>query len=79
MLRPTAVEVKVMENYLLQIKFDNGEEKLFDAASLIIRKPYLPLKDISVFKTAHANGITVEWSGEIDICPDELYYGSTEL
>ncbi|MBQ5586119.1 MAG: DUF2442 domain-containing protein, partial [Selenomonadaceae bacterium] len=35
MLRPTAVAVVPIDNYLIRIRFDNGEEKKFDV------KPYI--------------------------------------
>ncbi|MFH1051755.1 MAG: DUF2442 domain-containing protein [bacterium] len=76
MLRPTAIEVKALNDFKLIIKFDNDEIKLFDANILFSRKPFLPLMDKSVFKTVKPNGITLEWDNDIDICPDELYYNS---
>ena len=35
MLRPTAVSVTPTDNYIISVKFDNGEEKKFDV------KPYI--------------------------------------
>jgi antitoxin component YwqK of YwqJK toxin-antitoxin module len=74
MLRPTATDVKVLDNYKLHIKFDNGEEKIFDASKLFDRIPFLPLKDKAVFKNVEINGISIAWNEDIDVCPDELYY-----
>ena len=77
MLRPTAVSVKPLDDYLLRIEFDNGESGVFDV------KPYLKgswfgeLRDETAFRTVTANGMTVEWAGGQDICPDDLYYNST--
>lgn len=79
MLRPTAKEVKIKSDYILLIIFDNGEEKLFDASKLLTRKPFLSLAAQSVFNTVHTNGISIEWDGGIDICPDELYYTSIPI
>ena len=36
--RPKAVELKVKDDYKLELLFDNGEEKIFDL------KPYLDYK-----------------------------------
>ena len=79
MLRPTAKEVKILDNYILYLKFDNGEEKLFDTKALLSRKPYMPLSNRAIYKTVHINGITIEWNEDIDICPDELYYNSVPV
>jgi hypothetical protein len=79
MLRPTAKEVRVLDDYKLLIKFDNGEVKQFDATGLLSKKPYIPLNNRAVFNTVRPNGITIEWIGDIDLCPDDLYYGSTSI
>jgi hypothetical protein len=76
MLRPTVKEVKVMDDYKLHLKFDNGEEKLFDAKILLAKIPFTPLANKAVFNSVRTNGITVQWLEDIDICPDDLYYGS---
>ncbi|HAM15385.1 MAG TPA: hypothetical protein DCP91_05915 [Eggerthellaceae bacterium] len=31
-----------------------------------------------MFKSVLVNGMTVEWTGGQDICPDELYYGCVQ-
>ena len=79
MLRPTAKKVIVLDDYKLLIKFDNGEEKLFDASKLLSRKPFMPLNNKNIFKNVRTNGISIEWNDEIDICPDELYYTSVSI
>lgn len=76
MLRPTAKEVKIRDNYQIEIKFDNGEIRMFDVEKLFNRKPFVPLLDKVISKTVRTNGITVEWAEDIDICPDELYFDS---
>lgn len=79
MLRPKAIEVKPLEDYKLFIVFNSGERKIFDLKDKINHVFFAPLKDENVFKTVHINGITVEWEGEIDVCPDELYYDSVSV
>lgn len=76
MLRPKAIEVKPLEEYKIYLLFNSGERKIFDLKNKIDHVFYSPLKDERVFKTVHTNGVTVEWDGEIDVCPDELYYDS---
>jgi hypothetical protein len=79
MLRPTAKEIEVMDDYKILIKFDNGEKKMFDASGLLSKKPFKPLNNKAIFQTVRPNGITIEWIGDIDIDPDDLYYGSTSI
>ncbi|WP_405754728.1 DUF2442 domain-containing protein [Anaerovibrio slackiae] len=73
MLRPTAVAVVPIDNYLIRIRFDNGEEKKFDVKPYIKGEWYGRLKDLAYFKAVSTDGYTVVWPEGQDICPDELY------
>ncbi len=72
-------EVTPLTEYMLRLKFKNGEEKVFDM------KPYLgigifkTLKDETIFKTANVSFDTVEWANEADIDPETLYHESVDL
>jgi hypothetical protein len=70
------IKVKIFPDYKLCITFENKENRIFDMKPYLEDKYFAPLKDISKFKTARINPITIEWDGEIDICPDELYHNS---
>ncbi len=76
MLRPTAKEVSARENYILDIVFDNGEEKLFDVKPYIKGTWYGMLEDRAYFSAVRTDGYSVVWPEGQDICPDELYYNS---
>ncbi len=73
------IEVTPLTEYMLRLKFKNGEEKVFDM------KPYLDigifkmLKDETIFKTVKVSFDTVEWANEADIDPETLYHESVEL
>lgn len=77
MLRPTARDIKVLDDYFLQIAFDNDEIKLFDVKPYIKGNWYSELEDINYFRTVTTDGYTICWEHGQDICPDELYYNST--
>ncbi|TSA25969.1 MAG: DUF2442 domain-containing protein [Bacteroidetes bacterium] len=72
-------EVKPNPDYLLHLKFENGEVRQFDM------KPYLnigifqELKDISLFNTVHISFDTIEWNNEADLDPEFLYRESQLL
>jgi len=70
------IAVKPLPNHQLFITFDNGEKRLFDVSPYLTTPFFAPLKNPIVFQSARINPLTVEWNGEIDICPDELYYNS---
>ena len=60
MLRPTAVKVVPMNDYLLSIEFDNGEQKVFDVKPYIQGSWYGELSDPAYFKSVVTNGYSVE-------------------
>lgn len=75
-MRPKAIEVKPLENYMLLIKFENGEEKIFDVKPYLDHKAFCELKNKELFKTVKIEGLSIEWANGADICPDELYNNS---
>ena len=78
MLRPTVIYVEPREDYLLYLEFDNGEKKFFDMKPYIKGDFYGQLANKEYFQKVKANGFSVEWPKEQDICPDNLYYDSVK-
>ena len=77
-MSPDAVAVSVLDNYMLSVRFDNGETRLFDAAPLLARKCYASLKNKAFFRLANIQYGCVTWPGNIDIDPDWLYEDSIQ-
>ena len=75
-MRPKAIDVKPLEDYMLLIKFDNGEERTFDVKPYLNHSIFLQLKNKELFKTVKIGGLSIEWDNGADICPDELYNNS---
>ena len=75
-MRPKAIEVKPLQNYELEIKFDNGETGIFDVKPYLEYIQFKELKDEGKFKTVKISGLSIVWENGADICPDELYNGS---
>ena len=75
-MRPKATEVKTLENYILEIKFDNGEIRKFDVKPYLNHKAFEELKKIEVFNSVKIAGLSIQWENGADICPDELYNNS---
>lgn len=75
-IEPRPLEVKALENYLLYIKFKNGEEKIYDMKENLKYKFYQNLKEINNFKNVYISGINIEWKTGEDIAPENLYYDS---
>lgn len=78
-MRPKAIAVRPLDNYNLLIKFNNGETKVYDAKPLIKGDWFGQLKNPAIFNTVHIAGLSVEWAGGQDVCPDDLYYSSTPI
>ena len=78
-MRPKAIDVKVLNNYELEIKFDNNERKIFDVKPYFKFKIFSELKDFEKFKKVQISGLSIEWENGADICPDELYNNSKKI
>jgi hypothetical protein len=76
MINHCPIDVKPIEKYRLLITFDNGEQRVFDVTPYLDSVFFAPLRNLSIFKAARINPLTVEWPGDIDFCPDELYVNS---
>lgn len=72
-LAPRVVEVKALENYILEIKFSNAEKKYFDAKKILNYPCFSPLKNTALFNTVHIEYGSIAWANDIDYCPDTLY------
>jgi len=72
-MNPRVNKVIPNEDHTLILHFTNGEVKKYDVRPLLDKGVFNQLKNLSIFKQAHISYGTVEWPGEIDICPDTLY------
>ena len=75
MIYPKAIRVSPLENFMLHVEFDNGEEGLFDVRPYIQGEWFGELADEAVFRTVRIAGLSVEWENGQDIAPDCLYHG----
>lgn len=70
---PRVTKARPLQDYRIEITFNNNESKIFDV------KPYLEfgifkqLKDYNYFNTVEAENGTVVWKNGQDFCPDTLY------
>ena len=72
-MSPKAISVDALENYMLRIEFDNGEQKIFDVKPYFKFKVFEEIKDLEMFNTVKIAGLSIKWDNGVDICPDELY------
>ncbi len=63
----------------LHLTFSNGERRRFDVRPYLDKGVIRELLDFSRFSQVRVVAGTVEWPGEIDLCPDTLYEKSEPL
>jgi hypothetical protein len=78
-MNPRVTAVAAKDDYTLQITFSNGEVGVYDCAPLLDFGVFKELRDLNYFRRARAEGGTVVWPHEQDICPDTLYEHSRKL
>lgn len=72
------VEVKALPDHMLWLRFNTGEEKVFDFKPLLTDPAFAPLVDPEIFNDVSLDhGVTIWNNGDIDIAPSYLYNSST--
>ena len=67
------IAVNTKEGFKLELKFNTGEIKLFDAMPYLEKGVFKKLKDEALFKQAYVAFDTVCWPDNLDISPETLY------
>ena len=68
------VEVKALKNYKLWVKYADGTEGEVDLSHLSGKGIFSIWNDYAVFEKVYIGQYgEIAWSGEIDICPDNVY------
>lgn len=66
--------VRPLDEYMLWVRFNNGETRIFDFAPLLNMPAFAPLADKETFKGVYIDyGVPVWNNGDIDIAPEMLY------
>jgi hypothetical protein len=75
----SVIRVLPRENFFLELWFNTGDHRLFDARPYLNRGVFVRLQDVSLFKQAFVALDTVCWPGDLDISPETLYDRSVPL
>ena len=78
-MAPDAASVAVLPEYVLRVRFVNGELRDFDMKPLFSRKFYKPLENEILFQSARIEFGTVQWANGMDIDPEWLYEDSVPV
>lgn len=77
---PDIIEVRALEKYFVYLKFETGEEKVFDMTEHIEKIPFFRrLKNRAYFEKVKPRGDTIEWENGEDVAPENLYFESIEI
>lgn len=69
----SVIRVVPHDDFTLEIWFDTGDHRLFDARPYLHKGVFVQLQNLQRFKQAFVALDTVCWPGEIDIAPETLY------
>jgi hypothetical protein len=65
--------VRALDNYNLELTFENNEIKIFDMNPYLETGLFKNLKDKTLFGRVKISFDTIEWPGGIDLDPEMLY------
>lgn len=83
-MNPFVKSVRPLDDFELEILFENGERRKFDVKPYLQRGVFVRLRDAGVFRAPRVVAGSVEWPGGLDLSYDTLYLeglpitGSTE-
>ena len=65
--------VKPLNDYKLELTFENNEKKIFDVKPYLDTGLFKTLKDEKLFKMVKVSYDTIEWPNKVDLDPEVLY------
>ncbi len=74
-----AVSAKANDDFTLDIQFNDGSSKRFDAKPYLDYPVFRELKDLNRFKNIKIVFGTVQWENEQDISPETLYLEGEDI
>ncbi len=72
-MNPHVRSVRPLDDYELELSFENGECRKFDVKPYLHRGIFVRLRDRSVFRAARVVAGSVEWPNGLDLSYDTLY------
>ncbi len=75
-MNPYVKQVRPLEDYQLELIFENGEQRIFDVKPYLHRGVFVRLQNLAAFQAVRVVAGSVEWPGELDLSYDTLYLES---
>jgi hypothetical protein len=71
---PKACGVRALEGHLLWVRYNNGQQRVYDMKPHLDGPVFRPLKDPEVFRDVYIDYNAPTWlDGAVDIDPDTIY------
>ena len=78
-MNPYVKSVRPLDDYELEVLFENGESRRFDVKPYLSRGIFVRLRDRSLFDAVRMVAGSVEWPGGLDLSYDTLYVGGLSI
>ncbi len=75
-MNPYVKSVRPLDDYRLELLFENGECRIFDVKPNLRQGIFVRLQNRAIFQAARVVAGSVEWPGELDLSYDTLYLES---
>ena len=72
-MNPRVKSVRALEDYELEVAFNNGESRRFDVKPYLERGIFIRLRDRDAFRAVRVVAGSVEWANGLDLSYDTLY------
>lgn len=72
-MHPKVTSVTPLENYLLSVEFESGEQGILDMKPYLSFGVFKRLNDLSKFNEVRVSFDTIEWSVGADLDPQFVY------
>ena len=78
-MNPRVVSVVAIDKPVLELRFDNGEQRRLDVLPYLDYPVFERLREAGFFALVRADHGTVSWPGGIDLDPDSVYLESVPV
>ena len=72
-MNPHVTSVRALDDYELEVSFENGEQKRFDVKPYLARGIFVRLRERALFQAVRVVAGSIEWPGGLDLSYDTLY------
>ena len=78
-MNPHVKSVHALDDYALEVSFENGESRRFDVKPYLGRGIFVRLRDFELFRRVRVIAGSIEWPGGLDLSYDTLYVGGQPI